>query len=107
MKLFAAISMFVLAGVAQANVECYCISPRDHYDPNQVAKTCCETTGITYPNNRNHKGKWSDERNVCKLKTDGLVFTVDQMQDSFTACCAQKGPQLPVGLKLYAGCYAP
>ncbi|KAI8935032.1 hypothetical protein NX059_008696 [Plenodomus lindquistii] len=92
MKLFAIISTFVLAGVAQANMDCTCTSPVWGGDTAPVTSMCCTNDwGIHFPDGVEREGVFNAESNACRLPTDGLGFSVEQMTEAFGACCGATG----------------
>ncbi|CBX93567.1 predicted protein [Plenodomus lingam JN3] len=47
--------------------------------------------GFIYPNGTNRKGKWLKEVPVCRVDTEN--FYVEDVQNSWSACCTQEEPR--------------
>ncbi|KAH9865306.1 hypothetical protein IAQ61_009253 [Plenodomus lingam] len=50
-----------------------------------------EIIGFIYPNGTNRKGKWLKEVPVCRVDTEN--FYVEDVQNSWSACCTQEEPR--------------
>ncbi|KAF7675591.1 hypothetical protein GT037_006310 [Alternaria burnsii] len=103
MKFTLAATVLVLAGIAQANVACYCTGPAE-LNPDRFANICCtDTSGVTFPDGRDRPGSWDGRNGECRLQTDGLGFTLNQMINAWAPCCRSTGPQGPNGEDLLWG----
>lgn len=79
----------------QADISCYCTGP-SNLNPDKTAKVCCtDTSGVTYPDGTDRPGAWNEGAGTCRLKTDGLGFTLNEMIQAWSPCCLSTGPQGP------------
>ncbi|RYN53261.1 hypothetical protein AA0117_g4306 [Alternaria alternata] len=108
MKFTLTATVLVLAGIAQASYDsktsCEPACEEPELDPDRFANICCtDTSGVTFPDGRDRPGSWDGRNGECRLQTDGLGFTLNQMINAWAPCCRSTGPQGPNGEDLLWG----
>ncbi|KAI8935033.1 hypothetical protein NX059_008697 [Plenodomus lindquistii] len=95
MKLFTIISTIVLAGIAQADLNCTCTGGVQG-NPAVAVAYCC-SDGFSNPDGVIRPGQHIGESAICQVPTDYLGFTSEEMLQSWSTCCGNTGEGMREG----------